>query len=394
MRKWIITITAALLAGLSACSGPQELLPANQEGSDIIQSEQTTIQKDTLKEEAINALVDDMTTEEKVAQLFITTPDDLLGSAPIFQAGEETHDALEKTPIGGLIYLAQNLQSTEQVQTMLSNTQQYSLEITGIPMFLCLDEEGGTVTRISGRSQFNVPDIGDMADIGATGDTAAARSIGVQIGQYMSNLGFNLDLAPVADVLTNPENTVVKARSFGSNPITVSAMALALSEGLNHSGVYSTFKHFPGHGATAADTHAGYAYTKKTLEELKQSELIPFYDCIEADAQFIMVSHISLPNVVGNDTPASLSPMIIQDLLRKQMGYEGIVITDAIDMGAIAQKYSVADAAINSILAGSDIILMGSGFHDAYNAVLKAVQDGIISKDRLDTSIHRILDVK
>lgn len=346
-------------------------------------------------EQEIENYINKLTIEEKVAQMFIVLPEDLMtGVSGVVAAGDTTRNAINEIPVGGFIYMSQNLQSEEQVKTMLSNVQTYSMERIGLPAFLCVDEEGGTVTRISGTGKFNVPEIGDMRDIGDTTDISAAYEVGMQMGEYLSELGFNVDFAPVADVYSNPENTVVKRRSFGSDPEMVSEMSAELSKGLLEKGVYSTYKHFPGHGSTAGDTHAGYAYTDKTLEELMACELIPFSDGIDKEVPFIMIGHISLPNVTGDYTPASLSEKIITDLLRNQMGYDGIVITDALNMGAIVNDYSSANASVKAIKAGVDILLMPSDFYSAYNGVLNAVESGEISEERINESLRRILKIK
>ena len=261
-------------------------------------------------------------------------------------------------------------------------------------MFLCVDEEGGTVARIAGSGRFDVDRVGNMSDVGATGDEENARKAGETIGTYLSDLGFNVDFAPVADVLTNPDNSIVKYRSFGSDSDTVSDMSVAMAKGLESKGLEAVYKHFPGHGATAGDTHLGAAFTNKSVDELSESELVPFQKAIDDGASFIMVSHISAPGITGHDTPASLSDIIITDILRDKMGYKGIVITDAMEMGAISQKYSSSEAAILALEAGADIILTPENFRDAYEGVLGAVDSGKISEERIDESVRRILEVK
>ncbi len=344
--------------------------------------------------EEVEGYLEKLTLEEKVAQLFIVLPEALMKVDRVTAAGETTRNAIHQIPVGGFIYMAGNLTSADQVKTMLSNVQAYSMERTGLPAFLSVDEEGGTVTRISGKGKFDVPDIGDMAAVGQTNDTAQAKKVGTDMGTYLADLGFNMDFAPVADVLSNPENTVVKSRSFGSDPKLVSDMSLALAEGLREQGILSVFKHFPGHGATAGDTHAGYAFTDKTLEDLLSCELIPFQRCIEEKAGMIMVGHISLPGITGSDMPASLSPEIINEVLRGRMGYDGVVVTDALDMGAIVQQFSSAEAAVKVLTAGADLILMPENFDEAYQGVLDAVKDGTLSPERIDESLRRILKVK
>ena len=346
------------------------------------------------KTDKVQQIVDSMSLEEKVAQLFLVQPEAIVDIGTATAAGDATKQAINKTPVGGFVYFSDNLQSEQQVQDMLRNVQKYSEDRIGLPAFLSVDEEGGTVARVASTGRFDVTDVGDMAKIGASGDVQQARQAGETIGSYLSELGFNLDFAPDADVLTNPDNTVVKKRSFGSDPRVVSDMSLAVAQGLAQHQVYSVYKHFPGHGATAGDTHQGYAYTDKTLDELKQSELIPFENAIQNNAEFIMAAHISAPRVTGDDTPASLSKTMITDILRGQMGYDGIVVTDAMNMGAVTEQYTSAQAAVKALQAGADLVLMPEDFQEAYQGVLDAVKDGTLTEQRINESVTRIVKLK
>ncbi|MBQ8164987.1 MAG: glycoside hydrolase family 3 protein [Clostridia bacterium] len=345
------------------------------------------------EEITVQSIIDEMTLEEKVAQLFVVVPYALTDISNANAANETYKNVFDKYPVGGFCYMGNSIVSESQVKKMISKSQQYSYDRVGVPLFTCIDEEGGTVARI-GNSGIGVPSVGNMCDIGASGDVSAAKNVGSTIGDYLSEFGFNVDFAPVADVLSNPDNTVVKKRSFGSDSEIVSDMALAVMRGLEEKGVYGTLKHFPGHGATEGDTHEGYAYTSKTLEELEKCELIPFADGIESGADFIMVGHISLPNIIGDNTPASLSHKMITEILREKMGYDGIIITDALNMGAITKQYSSAEAAVATLLAGSDMILMPDDFVSAYEGVLEAVCDGTVTEKRIDESLERILKIK
>lgn len=346
------------------------------------------------KTDKVQQIVDSMSLEEKVAQLFLVQPEAIVDIGTATAAGDATKQAINKTPVGGFVYFSDNLQSEQQVQDMLRNVQKYSEDRIGLPAFLSVDEEGGTVARVASTGRFDVTDVGDMEKIGASGDVQQARQAGETIGSYLSELGFNLDFAPDADVLTNPDNTVVKKRSFGSDPRVVSDMSLAVAQGLAQHQVYSVYKHFPGHGATAGDTHQGYAYTDKTLDELKQSELIPFENAIQNNAAFIMAAHISATRVTGDDTPASLSKTMITDILRGQMGYDGIVVTDAMNMGAVTEQYTSAQAAVKALQAGADLVLMPEDFQEAYQGVLDAVKDGTLTEQRINESVTRIVKVK
>ena len=354
---------------------------------------QETQEEDPLDQE-VKEILDGMTTEEKVAQLFMITPESLTGVDGVTLAGDASKEAYDNYPVGGVIYFTQNLISPEQTKEMLSNMQAYSKERTGLPLLISVDEEGGTVTRIAGNSNFDVETIENMSEVGAGGDIDRAYEIGTILGGYLSELGFNMDFAPDADVLSNPDNQVVRERSFGSDPELVSAMVSQELRGLKENGVYGVLKHFPGHGATQGDTHEGYAYTDKSLEELTGNELIPFQRGIDSGASFVMVGHISVPTVLGDNTPSSLSSVMVTDVLRNQMGFNGVIITDALDMGAVAQAYTSQEAAVAALLAGVDMLLMPENFQEAYQGVLDAVSNGTITQERLDTSVARILKVK
>ena len=346
-------------------------------------------------DEQIDEMLEGMTLGEKAAQLFVVQPEDLVdGVSCVIQAGDATRKGLETYPVGGIIYMEQNLQSEDQVKEMLRNVQQFSRERIGLPLLTCVDEEGGTVARVAGSGNFDVPDVGNMSEIGASGDTERARQAGETIGTYLSELGFNLDFAPDADVWSNPANEIVRYRSFGTDPKQVSEMSMAALDGLMSKGVTGVIKHFPGHGATEGDTHEGYAYTNKTWGELEICELIPFQTGIEQEVPMIMAGHISLPNVTGDETPASLSHEIVTKRLREQMGYDGVVVTDAMNMGAVAENYEPAEAAVKALQAGVDLILMPEDFRAAYQGVMDAVEDGTLSKKRIDQSLRRILRLK
>ncbi len=370
-----------------------------KEGSSLETAEETVSsespESNPLLDNEVQTILDNMTLEDKIAQLFILYPETLVsGVNRVTAAGEMTREAFDRRPVGGLIYMRQNLESREQVQTMLSDFQEISLSRTGLPAFLCVDEEGGKVTSVGGTEALAIPRGEDMADIGARNHPEEAYQKGEFIGGYLSELGFNVDFAPVADVLSNPENTVVKKRSFGADPKLVTAMTAAFAEGLQSKGILGSYKHFPGHGATAGDTHKGYSYTDKTLEELKACELLPFIDGISRDIPMIMVGHISLPKVIGDDTPASLSSYIMTDLLREELGYKGIIITDALAMKAVIDEYSSDEAAVRALEAGADILLLPEDFELAFQGVLQAVNEGRLSRERLDQSLQRIIRQK
>ena len=335
-----------------------------------------------------------MSLEEKVAQLFFITPEALTGFQTVTAAGETTKAALDRYPVGGLVYFSQNLLSPTQTKEMLSTIQDYMTEKQGFPIFLGVDEEGGRVLRIGNKKAFEVERILAMGELAKQQDLQVIEQAGATIGAYLSDLGFTVDFAPDADVITNSENQVIGDRSFGTNPQVVADMAWAFCKGLHTKHIFAAYKHFPGHGGTTEDSHTGYAFSYKTLDELKEQELVPFQAGCEKGVDFIMVAHISLPNVTSDDLPASLSKVLITDLLRTEMGYQGIIITDALGMGAIANHYSSAESALLALEAGCDMLLMPENFSEAYLAVLQAVADGRLTEERIDASVMRILSAK
>lgn len=368
-------------------SGPSEAVP------DIPPKEPEPTPEELLTEQ-VEAVLADMTREEKVLQLFMITPEALTGHGTVTEAKEKTQEAILSYPVGGLVYFAKNLKEPEQVRTMLGNTLRYYEEAGSPVPFLGVDEEGGKVARIGGQPAFDVERIPDMRTVGDQTDAREAERIGRVIGSYLSELGFNVDFAPCADVLTEPENQVIGRRSFGTDPKLVAELALAEVKGLEESGVFAVLKHYPGHGATKSDSHDGYAYTDKGLEELMEAELVPFERGVQEGVHFIMAAHISVPSVTGDPVPCTLSPYMITDVLRGRYGYDGIVVTDAMNMGAIRQQYGSAEAAVLALQAGVDLILMPSDFVSAYEGVLAALDAGELSEERIDESVRRILRVK
>ncbi len=332
-----------------------------------------------------------MTVEEKVYQMFIVTPEALTEGAAVTAIDETARDFLKECPVGGLVYFSKNLTDTEQTKELLRRTQAYALELQGLPLFQCVDEEGGRVARIGNNKAFHVPKVGPMGKLHTKEEAYAAGST---VGAYLRDLGFNLDFAPDADVLTNPQNTVIGNRSFGGDAGLVLRYASAYSDGLHAYGILSTFKHFPGHGATEADTHDGFAYTERTYEELRQADLVPFAGAEEAGIDFVMVSHIAVPNVTGDNMPCSLSYQMITQVLRGALKYDGIIVTDAMNMGAITELYASDEAAVTAIKAGVDVILMPEDFRLAAQGVLAAVRSGVISEERIDESVRRLIMAK
>lgn len=329
-----------------------------------------------------------MSLEEKVGQLFIVRPQALGGSNTKFDGAKQT--GLERYHVGGVCMFANNISTPKQITEYISRLQGAS----DIPLFIAVDEEGGRVARIANDADFNVKKYASMQAIGSTGDTSKAYDVGQTIGAYLKKYGFNLDFAPVADVNTNPQNIVIGDRAFGSDPQLVSDMIKSAITGFHSKGVMTCVKHFPGHGDTYGDTHMSSVYVNKTWEELKECELIPFIGGIDAGTDMIMIAHINTPNITTDGLPASLSEQLIEGKLRGELGFEGVIITDSLEMKAITSLYGSDKSAVMAIKAGADIVLMPEDLGKAYNGVLSAVKSGEISQQRLDESVLRILNLK
>jgi beta-N-acetylhexosaminidase len=341
-----------------------------------------------------------MTLREKVGQMFFvrlesldpsikwTTYDDL-ANIKITEVTMKMRSTNTNYPVGGIILYAWNIDNETQLSHIISQIR----SMNGNPL-LCIDEEGGRVSRIANNPNFNVKKYESMAAIGATGDPQNAYECGNTIGTYLHRYGFDIDFAPVADVNTNPENVIIGPRAFSDDPAVAAPMVTSYLQGLKDAGVTGCIKHFPGHGDTKADTHYGYASTQKTWDEMRDCEMVTFRAGIQWGCQMIMTAHIGAPNVTGSDIPSTMSSIILQDKLRGELGYRNIIITDGMEMGAITQQYTSAEAAVGSIQAGVDIVLGPRYFTEAFDAVVAAVQAGTISEERINQSVRRILKLR
>lgn len=377
--KKIFVLFVALVLSLAGCGDDYD-----SELAARLNNENTLLDYRT-EETAAQRLLEQMSLEDKLWQLFYVTPEAVSGnSSDIFVDEAFTENAAVKK-VGGIILFGENIYNETQLTKLLGD-----LSVSfDIPLFLGADEEGGSVSRLSGSC--GVTDNGNMSDIPTAQE---ARLVGERLGSELSALGFNMDFAPVADVLVNPENTEIGKRSFGSDASDVAQKTAAEVEGMQSMNVSSVLKHFPGHASTTANSHDGASVSYRTLEQLRSEELLPFISGIEAGADFVMISHMSLPNVIGDNTPCSLSKLIVTDLLKNELGFEGIVITDALNMGAVSTLYTSGEACVRAIEAGADMLLMPSDLDESYNALLLAVQSGQISEERINESVLRILTIK
>jgi beta-N-acetylhexosaminidase len=376
-----------VIANLLGCTATAFFLAAcGDDSSSGPSSEDSAIQK--------------MSIREKVGQMFFVRPEALDTSIHWNEYAELPDYKLEQVnktmlavnkdyPIGGMILYAHNIVNETQLKKFIEEIR----ELKGTPL-LAIDEEGGRVARIANNENFDVPKYESMAAIAESDDPEEAYKAAFTIGSYVKKYGFDIDYAPVADVNTNPDNIVIGPRAFSDDPETAAKFVVSYLNGLESAGVIGTLKHFPGHGDVSTDTHYGYASTDKTWDEMLKCEMIPFKAGIKAGAQMIMTAHIAAPNVSGDDLPATLSPVILQDKLRGELGFDGVIVTDAMDMGAITKQFSNTEAAIKSIQAGVDVVLCSREFTQVFDAVVKAVEKGEIKESRIDESVKRILKLK
>ncbi len=331
-------------------------------------------------------ILDQMTLTEKVFQMFFVTPEQLTGVQPVTVAGETTRKAITNQPVGGLLYGEDNLVSDYQVRTMLENTAEYA-EITP---FFAVAEEGGTYAPMA--KKLNTVSFDTMYSYRNEGKEKAYE-IGASIARDMKQFGFNQNFAPVADVRTNINNTMIAERAFSTDSNTAAEMVAEAVRGMHDNGIIATLKYFPGYGDADNDANYTRVYSEKSLDQLRSCEFIPFKSGIEAGADFVMCANINLPKL-DSEYPASMSHKIVTEILKDELGFEGVIITDALNMDAVRSYYTSADAAVKCIEAGCDMLLSPDTFSEAVSAVISAVQNGEISEETIDKSVRKILDLK
>ncbi|WP_221482066.1 beta-N-acetylhexosaminidase [Cohnella xylanilytica] len=332
----------------------------------------------------VKTRMEKMTLEEKVGQL-------ILAGLEGKELDAEAKRMIRDDKVGGVILYSNNVSDLKGTVALV-NAIKRTNAANPAPIFVSVDQEGGRVSRLpSEYVKFPA-----NAAVGATGDADLAEAMGQLLGRALTSSGFNMDFAPVLDVNSNPDNPVIGDRSFGSSADLVSKLGLAELTGLRSEGVIPVVKHFPGHGDTSVDSHLDLPVVDKTPEQLAKLEWVPFQAAVKNHAEAVMVAHILYPKI-DPDKPGSLSKRIVGDILRGDMGYDGVVITDDLGMGAIAKHYPLAEASVMAIEAGADILLVGHGYDNertAFESVLKSVKSGKISEERLDESVYRILSLK
>ncbi|MGN0150718.1 MAG: glycoside hydrolase family 3 N-terminal domain-containing protein [Clostridia bacterium] len=331
-------------------------------------------------------IMNGMSLKEKVYQMFMVTPEQLTGVAPVTVAGAKTKEALAKQPVGGMVYTRQNLISDYQLTQMTSTVKTYM----NIAPFVAVEEESRNRTQL--LPMLEIEDWSSMYEYRDAG-AEKAYEIGASLGRDISKYGFNMNFAPVADVWSNAKNTIIGERAFSTSPEIAAKMVSAEVRGLQDNGVCAVLKHYPGYGDVTVNTSTSKISSKKNLEQLMQTELPPFKAGVQAGADFVMCAHINIDEVDPN-YPASMSRIFVTDILRNTFGFNGVVISDMMNDDAVRKYYTSVEAAVNCINAGVDMILCPDTFTEAANGVVLAVQNGQISEERINQSVERILNVK
>lgn len=330
-------------------------------------------------DEQVKNILSNMTLEEKIGQMLIVN-----------YAGTIYDESILKSNPGGFIIMNDNIDTYNQLQNLIDTLQDNSK----IPLFISIDQEGGRVQRLQSLTDVETLDIPNMSLVGKTNNTSLTYELGTAIGKELNVFGINMDFAPVLDINSNPDNPVIGERSFGDNKTIVSKMGLSLSKGLKEQNIIPVFKHFPGHGDTSVDSHIDLPIVTKSKEELLELELSPFIDAINDNAEVIMIGHLAVPSITGNNTPASLSKEVITDLLKEELNFNGLVITDALNMKAVTNNYSNEEIILMALDAGVDILLMPKDVNNVINIVKNAINENKINENRIKASVSKIIRFK
>jgi beta-N-acetylhexosaminidase len=332
----------------------------------------------------ISEMIAGMSLDEKIGQMIIAGI-----SGTTFDANAK--NLITKYKVGGIIFYTNNLVNPEQTVQLLNQMKSENVP-NPLPLLLSIDQEGGKISRLPG-GLISFP---TNKEIGSINNSQFSYKVGTLLGRELKGYGFNLDFAPVLDVNSNPKNPIIGDRSFGNNPEIVSKLGIQTMKGIQSQNIIPTVKHFPGHGDTSVDSHLELPIVYKSLTELKKLELIPFERSIDNGADVVMVAHILLPKLDAK-FPASMSKKIMTDILRKQLNFSGVVITDDMTMKAITDHYNMGIAAVDSVKAGSDIILVAHDYNkvkETISSLKTAVQKGEISEQRINESVSRIIKLK
>ncbi len=372
----LILVIGIFISGCASTNSPVK------EDSPIIEKPVPITEKSEV--DSSEEMVKSMTLEEKIGQLLIVG----LDGAEISQ--NDIHN-IRENKVGGFIFFSRNIGDKNQLLELIRNLNDENMN-NKIPLFFSTDEEGGIVSRLSPI----VNNLRNPSWLGKVDDEELSLKYGENLGLKLSSFGFNLDFAPILDIDSNPLNPVIGNRAYGKSPLSVSAHGLAVMEGIKSKGIIPSAKHFPGHGDTSVDSHVDLPLVHKSKEELKKNDLIPFKNAIDKGLDMIMVAHILYPQI-DRDNPSTMSKIIIEDILRKELGFEGVVISDDMTMGAIINNYRIEEAAFSFLKAGGDIILICHG-EEKPGLVLDRIKLGIdnnqISMEEIDKKVYRVLRLK
>lgn len=305
-------------------------------------------------------------------------------------AGKELREFVQRTKIGNYILFRENIINRVQVTNLCASIQQIVKEETGFDAFITIDQEGGRVTRLSDDC-VNMP--GQMA-LAAIGDKEVVFEAGKLTGQQLRKLGINFNLAPVVDINSNPKNPVIGVRSFGDCPEMVANYAVEMMQGLQQGGVLTAAKHFPGHGDTSEDSHLTLPKVAKKIEEVYACELVPYQALIKAGVDAIMMTHILYPALETEEIPATMSRKIVTDLLKSQLKFHGLILSDCMEMNAIKEYYGTVNGVLQAVKAGVDLVLISHTTNlmvEASDRLTQALAQGELSMEEMDASVHKIL---
>lgn len=326
--------------------------------------------------------LNNMSLSEKIGQLI------MIDYRNVIEMNGEFEKLLTVYNPGGFILFKSNVVNFEQTKRFLDEIK----NLNNIKPMIAVDQEGGRVQRLDNRVGFDKYPA--MQTIVKNGDRDLMIDLGMKMGAELRAIGVDMNMAPVLDVFSNKNNQVIGDRAFGCNSEIVKQMALSYADGLKKSQIMAVGKHFPGHGDTLMDSHIDLPLVNKNLFELRKLELVPFMGAINNKMSGIMVGHIAIPKVTGNMLPASLSSRMINNLLRIEMGYKGMIISDSLKMKALTKYFSNQEIYLRCISAGNDILLMPQDIRDAYETIYKYVNEGLIAEERINDSVFRILSAK
>jgi beta-N-acetylhexosaminidase len=357
--------------------------PASEDNTS--EPEEETPDPDTLLEMQVQEYIDNMTLKQKIGQMIIVGFDG-------FEPSEAVKDMIKNYHVGSVILFSRNVKDSSQLVKLNNDLKELNKD-NPLPLIISADQEGGRVTRLpADATKFPANLV-----ISNRKSAQLAYDVGKVTGLEMKAYGFNLNFAPVLDIFSNPKNTVIGDRAPGTTPETVSEIGIALMEGLRDGGIIPVIKHFPGHGDTVMDSHIDLPSIDHGWDRLENFELVPFRKAIEAGADMVMVAHIVFPSIMDEKLPASLSREMITGVLRERFNFDGVIISDDMDMGAIQKHYSMEEAAVKAVLAGTDIVSVCHSHErqkKAYEAILNAVEDGTIPMERINESVRRIIKLK